>query len=416
VNTFMPVEQFSALSMRKISSREESLNAVLQAVSKLLGMSTSFLSNISLQEDLLTVTGAYVSEGGIPLELGMQISLSKTFCDMLVRAPVLGPLVLNDIRHHPGAQAHSSTQVFPIINSYIGVPVTLTDGTFYGTLCAVDTQAQALSPQHASFLLILARIVATQIECERELVEHRRAEASFSQVYEEQLCEANETLATPEATDVITDLPNHRATLALKDSASSYEESLRLEAVEGLAELLGEHDQYTGEHTQDVCLLVSQLAEAIKLEKDEIAALKFAARLHDIGKIAIPDAILNKPGKLDSEEWAIIQRHAAVGADIVGCIPSLHEIAPIIRGHHERWDGMGYPDKLAGEQIPFGARIIAVADSYSAMTTNRSYSRASSIEWAQNELRRCAGLQFDPQIVEDFIRLLTGSHHCDAVR
>jgi HD-GYP domain-containing protein (c-di-GMP phosphodiesterase class II) len=177
--------------------------------------------------------------------------------------------------------------------------------------------------------------------------------------------------------------------------------------VEALASLVDARDQYTGEHTQEVCALVSRLATVLDLAGEEVHMLSIAARLHDIGKVAIPDAILNKPDKLDPEEWRTMQGHAAIGGDIVAHVPSLRPLAPIVRAHHERWDGTGYPDQLAGDQIPLGARIIAVADSYGAMTTNRTYRQASSPDWAFAELLRCAGSQFDPRVVEAFVQLLT---------
>jgi diguanylate cyclase (GGDEF)-like protein len=127
---------------------------------------------------------------------------------------------------------------------------------------------------------------------------------------------------------------------------------------------------------------------------------------HDVGKVAIPDAILNKPGPLDEREWEFMRRHTIVGERIVASASSLRDVAPIIRASHERWDGAGYPDCLAGEAIPLGARVILVCDAYDAMTSTRPYRRAMSQADALSELRRCAGRQFDPRVVAAFARVI----------
>ena len=131
-----------------------------------------------------------------------------------------------------------------------------------------------------------------------------------------------------------------------------------------------------------------------------------AGLLHDIGKVAIPDAILQKPGPLTEEEWVQMRRHSIVGAEVISHIPSVRPLVPVIRAHHERWDGHGYPDQLQDEQIPLAARLIAVVDTYSVMITDRPYQRACSSTTALRELRRCAGTQFDPQVVKALIDLL----------
>ena len=127
-----------------------------------------------------------------------------------------------------------------------------------------------------------------------------------------------------------------------------------------------------------------------------------AAELHDIGKIAIPDRVLHKLGPLDEDEWALMRTHTTIGERILAAAPAMAPVAALVRSSHERWDGDGYPDRLAGEQIPLGSRIIFVCDAYEAMTESRSYRDPISPEDALEELRRCAGTQFDPQLVELF--------------
>ena len=179
----------------------------------------------------------------------------------------------------------------------------------------------------------------------------------------------------------------------------SREEAALTGAVESLTMLVEARDQYTGEHTNDVALLAMQLALVLGLDATEARMIGLAGRLHDLGKVAVHDAVLQKPGSLTDEEWKLMRTHPIVGAEVVSRMPALRVLAPIIRAHHERWDGHGYPDGLAGESIPLGARIITVVDAYSAMTTNRPYRKASSPAWALLELQRCAGTQFDAKVV-----------------
>ncbi|MFL5654206.1 MAG: amino acid permease [Ktedonobacteraceae bacterium] len=179
----------------------------------------------------------------------------------------------------------------------------------------------------------------------------------------------------------------------------SREEAALTGAVESLTMLVEARDQYTGEHTNDVALLAMQLALILGLDATEARMIGLAGRLHDLGKVAVPDAVLQKPGSLTDEEWKLMRTHPIVGAEVVSRMPALRVLAPIIRAHHERWDGQGYPDGLAGESIPLGARIITVVDAYSAMTTNRPYRKASSPAWALRELQRCTGTQFDAKVV-----------------
>ena len=152
-------------------------------------------------------------------------------------------------------------------------------------------------------------------------------------------------------------------------------------------------------HVQDVAELCERVALRAGMTEDRLGPVVQAAALHDIGKAAIPDAILNKPGPLDEEEWAFLHRHTLIGERIMLAAPALAAAAQLVRSSHEHWDGRGYPDGLAGEEIPLGARIIAACDAFEAMTSDRAYRRAMSPEVALDELRRCAGTQFDPNVI-----------------
>ena len=189
--------------------------------------------------------------------------------------------------------------------------------------------------------------------------------------------------------------------------AGSREEAALAGTVEALATLVEARDHYTGQHTRQVARLTLQLALALGLDASEAYMIGMAGRLHDVGKVAVPDAVLQKPGRLTEKEWEVIRKHPEVGADVVSRVPSLRTLAPVIRAHHERWDGQGYPDKLVGEAIPLGARIVAVADAYHAMTTNRPYQPARDAASALAELRHCAGTQFDPTVVQGLERILS---------
>jgi two-component system cell cycle response regulator len=171
--------------------------------------------------------------------------------------------------------------------------------------------------------------------------------------------------------------------------------------------LLRERDPELDTHVHEVAALAQSLGERLGLAAADLADLVAAAELHDIGKAAIPDAILDKPEALDREERAFIERHTIIGERIIASAPSLRPIATIVRATHERYDGSGYPDGLAGEEIPLAARIIAICDAYQAMTSNRGYWHAMTERQARAELRRCAGGQFDPGITRvflDFVR------------
>jgi putative nucleotidyltransferase with HDIG domain len=137
----------------------------------------------------------------------------------------------------------------------------------------------------------------------------------------------------------------------------------------------------------------------------ELATLRRGALLHDIGKIGVPDNVLRKPTALSEGEWAVMKRHPEFGAQIISGIPFLEDVARIVRHHHERWDGMGYPDGLRGDRIPLGARIFAVGDSFDAMTSDRPYRRGLLIDAAREEIRRCANSQFDPAVVTAFLSI-----------
>ena len=169
-----------------------------------------------------------------------------------------------------------------------------------------------------------------------------------------------------------------------------------------LLKVLSEREPDLLEHSTDVMALARGVARRLGLPIEERDVVARAAELHDIGKMAIPDAILNKPGPLDDREWRFMRRHTIIGEDILNVAPALQPVAALVRASHERWDGKGYPDGTAGDAIPRGARIVAVCDAFSAMVQERPYQAGLSVSEAVNEIERCAGTNFDPAVVAAF--------------
>jgi putative two-component system response regulator len=167
-----------------------------------------------------------------------------------------------------------------------------------------------------------------------------------------------------------------------------------------LARVVEARDAYTMEHTERVAQYSLAIGQTLGLSDWELDALRKGAMLHDIGKIGIPDTILHKTGPLNNDEWRRMKQHPAIGIDITKSLQSLGEALRIIRNHHERWDGKGYPDGLVGERIPLLARITAIADAFDAMTTDRPYHKGKSFVEALQTLAQGAGVQWDPKLVE----------------
>lgn len=193
-------------------------------------------------------------------------------------------------------------------------------------------------------------------------------------------------------------IDNARLYSALKD--------LYLDTVTALAEAVEKRDPYTGGHVHRVVLYSLLLGHEMGLDEVELERLRIASTLHDVGKIAVPDKVLRKPAPLDETERLVMERHTLDGADILSRIPDLKDVLPGVRSHHERLDGRGYPDGLQAEQIPQSARIIAVADTYDAMTSSRPYRAALSHQVAVEEIHRGGGSQFCPEVVDAFERLV----------
>ncbi|MDW8105056.1 MAG: HD domain-containing phosphohydrolase [Armatimonadota bacterium] len=177
------------------------------------------------------------------------------------------------------------------------------------------------------------------------------------------------------------------------------------DTVRALVRVAAMREKGADRHSARVAVLAVATGEKLGLSDEELLILRRAAELHDIGKVAISDNILCKLGRLTEEEIQVMRQHATLALEILGSVQALQPTLPLIKHHHERWDGTGYPDGLSGEQIPLGARIIAVAETYDILTHGASWKEPLSVEEAKAEIQRCAGTQFDPRVVEAFLQV-----------
>jgi HD-GYP domain-containing protein (c-di-GMP phosphodiesterase class II) len=178
------------------------------------------------------------------------------------------------------------------------------------------------------------------------------------------------------------------------------------DVVAALVAALAAKDPITSSHTERCSWYAARLADELTLDESEATVVRLAALLHDIGKLAVPDEVLFKRGPLDAEEWEQMRRHPVAALSVLSQIQSVSDAIPAILHHHEHYDGSGYPDGLAGEQIPMASRILLVTDAFDAMTTDRPYRKAMPVEAAVEELKRNRGSQFDPEIVDAFLKIL----------
>lgn len=205
-------------------------------------------------------------------------------------------------------------------------------------------------------------------------------------------------------------LENARLHEAESQKAKELEQAY-IEMVLALSRAMDARDAYTADHSERLAGWADAVARSLGCSDQEIQDVRWGALLHDIGKIGVPDRILRKPGELTVEEWMAMRLHPVIGERILTPAARLQGVAKIVRYHQERWDGTGYPEHLAGKAIPLGSRILAVVDAYGAIIDARPYKPAHTHEEAVVELRRCAGTQFDPGIVDAFCRVLEGERN-----
>jgi hypothetical protein len=203
----------------------------------------------------------------------------------------------------------------------------------------------------------------------------------------------------PDRLELIAELAELAASALVEGDLRARAEAVVDAGVGILARAVDIRDDYTGRHSAQVGDLARRVGERIEMPAEELGLLQYAARLHDVGKLAVPDAILQKPGPLDADEWTVMRRHPEWGAEMIAQVPGLEELAALVVAHHERWDGGGYPHGLSGERIPLASRVISVCDAFEAMVSQRPYREALSVDEALRELLAGAGTQFDPEVV-----------------
>lgn len=338
----------------------DNIKELLSTAREQLGMDLAFVSEFT-REGQQTYRSLDGDAGSFSLQEDGGIPLEATLCQRMVDSRI--PNVIRDVKNDDRVNDLDVASEADI-GSYVGIPLRFSDGRLYGTMCTISHSPDpTLRERDVEFMKVLARMVADQLE--REELESK----------------------------------NWR---------------LRLKAtgVGALLAALEARDNYTGEHSEAVVELSVAVARQLGLSDEEVADIEQAAVLHDIGKIGVPDSLLNKQGPLDADEWKLMREHPAIGERIVASIESLAYLAPVIRAEHERWDGKGYPDGIKGEQIPLASRIILACDAYHAMVSDRPYRKAMGFQEALEELEENAGTQFCPYTTRALLTVL-GSTRAD---
>jgi len=346
-----PARDDGALRLAELA-QEPTVERAVEAVREFLGMEVAFTSQIFARDQLCEVVSGGDSFG---LHPGMGLPLDATYCQRVLDGRL--PNVIPDVRADERAASLPITGAANI-GAFVSVPLRFSDGGLYGTLCAASHQARPdLGYRELQFLRVFARMVSDTLE--REQLQQG--------VLESELQKAS----------IIT-----------------------------LIAALDARDSYTGEHSQAVVAHAVAVAERLGVSETDVSEIRQVALMHDIGKIAIPDAILNKNGPLTDSEWAVMQTHPVRGEALVSAVPGLAHLAAAVRAEHERWDGKGYPDGLKGQQIPLASRITFVCDAYHAMTSDRPYRTALSSAQACAEIADGSGSQFCPDTADAFLEIM----------
>ena len=331
-------------------ARTPSVKRALGAVRDFLGMDLAFAAEIIEDRQVLR---ALVGNGGsFGFHEGLELSLDQTYCQRVLSGRL--PNLIPDVRGDQRAACLRITEEADV-GAFASVPLTFSDGRPYGTLCAAShTPRPELAYRDLQAMHVFARMVADELEREELALRMQ----------------------------------------ALEETAHALE--LQAAAAVGLVAAVRARDAYTGAHSWAVVDCAAAVARRLGLDEAGVTDVKQVALLHDVGKIDVPRAILTKPGPLSAEEWRAMRRHPLRSESMVWDLPGLRYLAPMIRAEHERWDGKGYPDGLAGQEIPLDSRIVFVCDAYHAMTSDRPYRPAQDLRVARAEIEANIGTQFCP--------------------
>lgn len=334
-------------------AQHPTVESSVEAMREFLGMEVAFATEwIDDQQHFRFLRGDRES---FNLSEGMSVPLGITYCQRVMAGRL--PNIV------PDARADDRTASMPVtealdVGAFVSVPLRFSDGSLYGTLCAGSHEARPdLGYRELQFLHVFARLVSDQLE--RESMQRAARDLELQAVTAQTLMAAVEA-----------------------------------------------RDSYTGEHSARVVEHAVAVARHLALGEAEIAEIRHVALLHDIGKLAVPDTILRKQGPLTDDEWDVMRTHPISSDHLIRNVPGLAHLAPAIRAEHERWDGSGYPDGLAGEEIPLASRITLACDAYHAMTSDRPYRAAMSDERARTEIRAGAGTQFCPTAARALLDVL----------
>ncbi len=338
-----------------------SVQGAVDAVRAFLDMEVAFVGEISQESEIFRfVRGDAASFG---FAEGARLDLEETYCQRVLRGRL--PNLITDVRADPRAASLSITGTANV-GAFASVPLRFSDGELYGMLCAAShAAAPELGYRELQFLHVFARMVCDLLE--REALQRRLHDAD-----------------------------------------------LRAAAITVLTAAVDSRDSYTSAHSRAVVDHAVAVALQLGLDSQEIEDVRNVAALHDVGKIAIPDAILRKPGPLTAQEWDVMRTHPAASEQLLLQVPSLRHLAPAVRAEHERWDGEGYPDGLAGEEIPLVSRITLVSDAFHALTSDRPYRRALSVPLACREIEANIGTQFCPRSAAALLAVVRASGHAPA--
>jgi diguanylate cyclase (GGDEF)-like protein/putative nucleotidyltransferase with HDIG domain len=327
---------------------------LLAAAREVLGMELAYLAELRESELVLRdVDGDTAAYEGV--RRGAALPRAYSWCHAMVAGEA--PQIVADARELPQAAAHPFV-IATGIRAYAGVPVRRSDGSVYGSLCCLSREPKPqLDERDLRYLDVLARMAGRRLEAAEGAQLRRRDEVEAA-------------------------------------------------AGQALLAALNARENYTAAHSEAVLELALEVAAELGMDNEDATSVGQVALLHDIGKVGVPDAILQKPGRLTAPEWDVMREHPSIGAQIVSAIGSLAHLAPAVRAEHEHWDGGGYPDGLAGEDVPLASRVCLVCDAFHAMTSDRPYRRALTAAEARAELARHAGTQFCPTTVAALMRVL----------